>query len=191
MKNYLWQLYDEQGMALPDQGAPKQEIVVRGLLHATGHIWLWRYHEQHVEVLVQRRAHVKINWPGLYDKSAGGHVRLHETPLSAALRKADDELGIVLTPEELQLVGVVRWRGVIGDIGLVENELQWLYIAEARSQFQCKPGKEVETVAWETLPALRRKFKRHSRRFVPYDACYYSLILAALADAANRTVLHR
>ena len=184
MKSYLWQLYDERGKPIPGVGAMKQEVVLKGILHATAHVWLWRENKHHKEVLLQRRARTKINWPGLLDKSAGGHVRLGETPLDAAVRKVRDELGLTVAPEELRAVGTVRWKARIAHNELIENELQYLYIAEAKSAPQLNIGEQVEDIEWKSLGRFRQDLEKSGSHFVPYGQDYFSFILNALEAAA-------
>lgn len=46
------------------------------------------------EIYVHRRTHTKDVYPGCYDVMAGGVLRAGEEPYEAALREADEELGV-------------------------------------------------------------------------------------------------
>ena len=104
----LWQLYDEQGVALEDKGSAKDEVFSKGLLHGAAHVWIWRIKDGIPEVLLQKRAPNKRTWPNRYDISAAGHIDLGETPLDTALREANEEIGLNVTPDKLKHFGVHR-----------------------------------------------------------------------------------
>jgi 8-oxo-dGTP pyrophosphatase MutT (NUDIX family) len=40
------------------------------------------------------------NWPNLWDVSVAGHISAGEGPVEAALREAQEELGVTLVPGE-------------------------------------------------------------------------------------------
>src|SRR4051812_44466637 len=122
MSAQSWQLYDPQGRPLANRRAGKYEVVVNGLLHGSAHVWIWRREGQKLRVLVQQRATRKIYWPGMIDKSAGGHSFLGEDPLATALRKLKQEIGVTAAADQLQLIGTHHWRAVLDDMGLVDNE---------------------------------------------------------------------
>src|SRR6185437_14215939 len=96
----------------------------------SAHVWLWRKTSGKVEILTQKRAAGKINWPCMFDKSAGGHICLGEETLQAAIRRTSHELGVKLENTRLCLLGVNRWWARLGDLDLYENEFQWIYAAE-------------------------------------------------------------
>src|SRR5258708_32182808 len=107
MSSSLWQLYDAQGRPMAARGATKHAVVLKGLRHGAVHVWFWRGGAEGAEILLQKRAASKINWPGRFDKSAGGHIAFGEQPLDTAVRKARSELGLSVKPEDLQQVGVL------------------------------------------------------------------------------------
>lgn len=174
MTTLLWQLYDPQGRPIHDGGAPKLKAIMEGVLHGSAHVWIWRRTGDDIEVLVQRRATVKINWPGRLDKSAGGHITYGEKPIEAAIRKARVELGLELTPEQMQLAGVRYWTSPVDGADMVENEFQWIYIAELADPEIKVPTAEVEAVEWQPLDALLSA--TNSSQYVPYEPLYFSML---------------
>lgn len=161
----------------------KHAVVFKGLLHGSAHVWLWRKSGGKIEVLVQRRAARKINWPHLYDKSSGGHICLGEEPLQTAVRKVGYELGLKLEEPQLCLVGVNRWRMKLGDLGLYENEFQWVYKAEVSEPQLVLASHEVEAVVWKPLSLLMQEVRDPETRglYVPYGTRYFNLLFNDLS----------
>lgn len=185
----IWQLYDRQGRPIAGRGGHKTEVVVKGMLHASAHVWLWRRHGDRIELAVQQRAYGKINWPGRFDKSAGGHVLLGEAPAMTAIRKTQHELGCPLQVDALQLIGVNYWVSSIDETGLHENEFQWLYLAPCPDGALSANDGEVLALSW--LPtdkfweAIRDK--QAAARFVPYGRGYFALLRSGVEQLANLT----
>ena len=181
MSAHLWQLYDTQCRPLPGRGAAKQTVAVRGLLHGAAHVWVWRRRKGAVELLVQRRASYKVNWPGLYDKSAGGHLLLGETPMRAALRKTRTELGLLLPLERIEYVGRQHWCTHIDGTGLLENEFQWLYMTEFQDYALHLNKDEVAEIKWVPASQVVQELARRSASliYVPYGAAYAAMLQAA------------
>ncbi len=170
-----------------DKGGGRYEVAVKGLLHGAAHVWIWRRTDQAVEVLLQQRASGKINWPGLLDKSAGGHIFLGEEPEAAARRKARQELGVTLESTALRPIGVEHWRSVIGDTGLTENEHQWVYVAEIDDPTLRLDSKEVIAVHWKDIEDFNADTLDASRlaKYVPYGEAYYQKLCGAIERAAE------
>jgi isopentenyl-diphosphate delta-isomerase len=173
MTQELWQLYDEQGNALPGKGAIKAAIG-QGLLHAAAHVWIWRRNGTDIEVLLQQRAQGKMTWAGLLDISAAGHIDLGETPLETAIRETREEIGLDVNTANLKLFSVLRTHMTYGDI--IENEFQWLYEHElGKNNLFTLQAKEVDAVVWQPLSIFKTRL--HSRyvraaRQALLSACY-------------------
>lgn len=184
MTTLLWQLYDPQGLPVRDGGAAKLKAIMEGTLHGSAHVWIWRRTPDGIEVLVQKRAANKINWPGLLDKSAGGHITYGQDPIETVIRKAEEELGLTLMPEQLRLVGVCRWNALVGETDIVENEFQWVYTAELANPRVSVPTPEVEAVMWKPLADILSQAGGSSMgQFVPYGQPYFQL----LGESVTRT----
>ena len=82
--------------------APRHRIHAEGHYHRSSHIILFNSRDQ---VFVQLRSMNKDNGAGLWDSSAAGHVDSGESYLECAVRELHEELGIVVTPQALELVG--------------------------------------------------------------------------------------
>lgn len=192
MTTLLWQLYDPQGRPIHDGGAAKLKAVMEGRLHGSAHVWVWRHVGDDIEVLVQKRAATKINWPGRLDKSAGGHITYGERPIETALRKAQAELGLKLLPEQLLLAGIRHWKAQVESADMVENDFQWLYTVELPEPHVNVPTAEVEEVMWKSLGTLQSGAGNDSMKlYVPYGWPYFVMLHDAITqrvDVAFRSV---
>lgn len=189
MTAQTWQTCDPQGRPIPNGGYLKHEVAFRGLLHSVAHVWLWRNRGGYAEVLVQKRAATKVNWPGLYDKSAGGHLAFGEEPLEAAVRRVHEELGIKLKPSQLQLAGVHRWFAELGNTDLIENELQWVYLAEVKNPQIILDQREVQMTYWKTVIELTAEAcagNELAQQYAPYGRPYYLMLQEAMDVVSAR-----
>lgn len=90
-----------------ENGIPTGEIVERtkahqeGTLHHTSHVWVVRYHQGVVQILLQRRSENKDSYPGCYDISSAGHIPAGDDYVESAIRELGEELGLYVDPGEL------------------------------------------------------------------------------------------
>lgn len=186
MTTLLWQLYDQQGRPIDGGGAAKLQAIMTGMLHGSAHVWIWRRTPKGVEVLMQKRAATKINWPGLLDKSAGGHITYGEQPIEAAVRKCALELGVDVPPERLQLAGVCHWQAPVDEANMTENEYQWVYIVELADPEIHVPTAEVEAVMWKPLVDLLPGAGHGLvEQCVPYGLPYFLMLHQAITQTAR------
>jgi isopentenyldiphosphate isomerase len=172
----LWQLYDEQGRALPGQGETKDVVFTQGLLHGAAHVWMWRMRQTGPEVLLQKRASIKRTWPDCYDISAAGHIDLNEDPITAAIREADEEIGLATTEDQLQLIAVHRAH-LVTPTGDLENEFQWVYTLHVPEQNDFVMQEiEVASMEWRALSDFAQQTAAGSDEYVPHGSHYYGLV---------------
>ncbi|MDR0727081.1 MAG: NUDIX domain-containing protein [Rickettsiales bacterium] len=60
------------------------------------------------QILVQKRADAKSNFPGMWDKSVGGGVMAGESIVEAALRETAEEIGLKVGVNDLIYIGSVK-----------------------------------------------------------------------------------
>lgn len=176
----LWQEYNVAGEPV-GEGLTKAQAR-SGILHGASHVWLWRKDNGAVEVLLQKRADDKPTWPGYFDISAAGHIDFGESPIQAALREMDEELGVALTAEELELFFVYHKPAANLPGGIIEEEFQWVYGVEHNNDSFTYVDGEVTSVEWHTLESVRDMVagKLQQKKIVAHRELYFMNLFAAL-----------
>lgn len=178
VKDEKWQGVDEQGRMT---GAVTRPQAAKGALHASSHVWIWRGKGDKLEILLQKRSKDKRTWPGFLDISAAGHVNYPETPLDAALRETQEEIGLDLSPDDLNVLFVHR-AYIVSEKAprTVENELCWVYGYEWTVESDMKfSDLEVDSVIWmdveKFIDLARDELK--GKHIVPHGAAYFEELL--------------
>lgn len=161
-----------------------------GLWHASFHCWLLLGDE----LVLQVRAASRPSWPGKLDATVGGHLLAGEHRLDG-LREIEEEIGLVVTAEQLRHLGRVR---IVNEGGRNREhcEVHLLARGDALDDLRFADG-EVDGVV--TIPAVRlgtvleghvvpvvrhrgRGCPSHVARdaLVPFGPSYWRLLLPAL-----------
>jgi len=106
---------------------PKSKIHIDGDWHRAAHIW---FINSRGELLIQRRAKIKINYPNMWDISAAGHVSAGENSDASALREIEEEIGIKLEKKKLKFLGSLVQQSVLNEGTYIDNEHNDVYLAE-------------------------------------------------------------
>lgn len=175
----LWQLYKDDCNPLPGQGASKDEVYTKGLLHGAAHVWIWRQGKSGKQVLVQKRSATKRTYANMLDISAAGHIDLGETPIQAAIRETEEEIGLIIKEDDLVPIGKLHIN-ISDSSGNIENELRWLYTLQtSQSDFNLQVD-EVGSVQWMDLADFKNEVLPNKGNFVPQGEKYFALLLGNL-----------
>ena len=109
MAEYL-DIVDENGMPT-GQTVERTYAHAHGVRHRTAHVWIVRRNAQtlRVEILLQKRSPNKDSHPGCWDISSAGHIPAGEDYIPSALRELQEELGVSVDAQSLQLCGQRRF----------------------------------------------------------------------------------
>ena len=113
-------------------------VHAENLLHRAVHLFVFNGAG---EIFLQLRSHLKDKMPGRWDSSAAGHVDSGEDYLTAAVREAEEELGIKTTAERLTLETSIQAGPGTG------WEFVRLYTLEWTNPLRW-PAAEIETGQW-------------------------------------------
>jgi 8-oxo-dGTP pyrophosphatase MutT (NUDIX family) len=143
--------------------APRGEAYARGLRHRCSFI-LARDAEN--RIFVHRRTARKLVFPSLYDMFVGGVVGAGETYDEAALREAEEELGVRGLPQPTRLFTFLFEDG---------PRQWWSTVYEVRCEKPVNP--QVEEVAWHEFVTEDELAERLTRwEWVPDGLAAYRML---------------
>ncbi|MGV9706485.1 NUDIX hydrolase [Streptomyces sp. NPDC003483] len=118
--------------------SPRAEAYARGLRHRCVFV---RARDADGRLFVHRRTATKLVFPSLYDMFVGGVVGAGESYDSAALREAEEELGVSGLPDPAFLFKFLYDDGA--------GRTWWSAVYEVRCDLPVNP--QVEEVAWHAF----------------------------------------
>ncbi|MET0901953.1 MAG: isopentenyl-diphosphate Delta-isomerase [Acidimicrobiales bacterium] len=125
-------------------------------------------------VLLTKRSHDKVTWPGVWSNACCGHPQLGETLRGAVERRLRDELGLVIERLAVALPDFT-YRAAMDD-GTVEHERCPVLVAEVKGDPRPRAG-EVADVRWQPWPELVARAAA-----VPGELSPWSVTQVALLD---------
>lgn len=161
---------------MPGKGLTR-ETAMTGMLHGSAHVWVYYEGDAGIEVLLQRRSEDAVTWPSHLDISAAGHIDSGETPIGAALRETQEELGLALHREDLRLLFVYREYATVESTNLIENEYQWVYGYPLDTRIEATEFKgEIHSAQWLPLNELIKlaASPQDSKLLVPHGGLYFA-----------------
>jgi 8-oxo-dGTP pyrophosphatase MutT (NUDIX family) len=176
-KGELWQEYKKNGEPLKNVGHTKEEI---NILHpeivcGTVHVWLYRDAAEGRELLFQLRS-PRVENGNTWDISVGGHINLGETRSAAALREAEEEIGIKINPEDL----IYAFSYKIPGPHAIHNVFLYDY-TDAPSDFHFSDS-EVADLKWVPLKNLDNFLKTGGVKPVLANLDFYWQLLKTHLD---------
>ena len=152
----------------------KSEAHKNGFFHQSAHIWIF---DKNKNVLIQKRAADKDTFPNLWDISVAGHISAGELPIDAAIREVEEEVGIIITKNQLQYIGTSTHK-VTHKINLIDYELHHIYVCNLN--FNIKVLKiqqeEVAKIKMIALNKLISNVNAEHNNFVPHGNDYYTFV---------------
>ena len=165
------------------QGARRGEVHLQGMWHQAFFCWVARPGEREVEILLQHRSDTKDCFPGYFNCSAAGHMRLGES-MREAVRELQEELGVPDQLEDLVAFGTHRQEHLHAN-GLIDREHHALHLLARRiddSELRPDPG-EVQGLAW--VPGSVLLDLAEGRR-TEANVAYLSVSLSAAITSGRR-----
>ncbi|WP_132216247.1 NUDIX hydrolase [Mariniflexile fucanivorans] len=154
----------------------KSIIHQKGYYHHTAHVWL--YNKQG-EVLLSQRSAKKTICPLMWDVSVAGHIDAGETPKQAAVREAQEEIGITISENALQLIGVFECFQSYNN-NIFDNEFHNTFMAEITEPLSelTLQEEEVEALKFVSIHELKKLIENigDDNHFVPSNKAYYELV---------------
>ncbi|MEP2639474.1 isopentenyl-diphosphate delta-isomerase [Roseobacter sp.] len=144
----------------------KLEAHVKGLRHKAVSVFVLRGDE----VLMQQRAMGKYHTPGLWANTCCTHPEWDEDPLTCAIRRLNEEIGVTgLTPTHRHHL---EYRADVGG-GLTEHEVVDVFVAHAPDDLTVNADPdEVMAVSWVAFDDLRAQVDSTPDKFTPWLQIY-------------------
>lgn len=162
----IFDVYDRNGKHLGVKEKSLCHSKNPGFYHKP--VWIWIINSKN-EILVQKRAKCKKNFPGLWDMPSAGHVVAGETSIEGAIRETYEELGIKTKKEDY-----IFLREYIFDEFFEIAQVYLLKLDLEISDFKLQ-SEEVEQVKWMTLKDFEKLF--YSEEFVPFNSDYRTMVI--------------
>lgn len=156
----------------------KMEAHQKGVLHRAFSVFLFN---EKGETLLQQRAASKYHSPLLWTNTCCSHQRDGESNLAAAVRRLNEEMGIVLNESELEDAFSFIYRAEF-DNGLIEHELDHVLIGKLTGYSGGWNPDEVESVRWATPLEIQQEMALNPEHFTAWFRIIFS-------EYANRIAL--
>jgi len=163
----------------------KAEIHKQGLFHNSAHVWIYN---SKGEIMLQLRAKDKDSFPGLWDISVAGHTDSGEKPVESAVREMKEEIGLDVTAEQLEFVGIKKFSQPIINTDWYENEFGYIYFYKFDGDINelSMPDGEVEKIEFVPIDIFEKEInnpKTYSK-YVPYipHREYYNMIIRNISE---------
>jgi isopentenyldiphosphate isomerase len=153
VKEETLDIFDEKGQWIGTEA--RSEVHRLGLWHQTFHCWIYRREKERVYLLFQKRHPQKDTSPNKLDITSAGHLLAGEGPRDG-VRELEEELGLAVSYESLQHIGVIR--DVSGEPGIVDREICHVYGYESDQPLEAYQiqQEELTGLLWIRLDELMR-----------------------------------
>jgi isopentenyldiphosphate isomerase len=147
-----------------------------GLLHREVHVI---FVTPEKEIIFQHREKDKASWPDSLDATAGGHVDPGEDYITAALREAQEETAIEISPKDLVVAGEVRSKIFEPKTGVTNNVIRKCYgylFKGNLEDLKVEEGKIIGFVKYK-LEVLENLSEEEKKKFIPerYEEKYLQM----------------
>ena len=149
----------------------KADVHRDGDWHRAVHVWFVNAENQ---LLLQRRSRTKENHPGLWDVSVAGHISAGETSIQSALREIEEEIGLIIGPDDLHYQFTVREEQILRNGTYIDREFHDVYFVRKDvdlHQVSFNDG-EVEEIKYVSVPELQRRVQHGAAELVPHPEEY-------------------
>ncbi|WP_028389193.1 isopentenyl-diphosphate Delta-isomerase [Legionella fairfieldensis] len=148
------------------------------MLHRAFSVFIYRFHQGAIEILLQQRQINKYHCGGLWSNSCCSHPFVDEEITSAGERRLQEELGIQST---LQTVGRFHYVAAL-DNHFFENELDYVLAGTTNDADIHFNPEEVSAVQWITISDLQQWLKMRPEQFTPWFQQAFDLCKDYLAS---------
>ena len=155
----------------------KSEAHRLGLFHPTVHVWCY---SKEGSILLQQRGAQKKTFPLKWDVSVAGHVGAGEDLVVAAIREAQEEIGLTLAASNLEKIAVFKTEKR-HSVTLFDREFTHTFLYELSEKvILTKQESEVEALQWFSLSAFENMARENNQMLVPNSQNRYEVVTGAI-----------
>jgi len=151
-----------------------------GLFHATVHVW---FYTENGMVLLQQRGRNKDTHPLLWDVSVAGHVGAGEAIELSALREVEEEIGLRISADELDKIGVFKSVQKHHD-DLIDCEFHHTYLSALSVPFEHLRKQDSEVEKLQLMPLIQFSEETWGladlQKYVPHPTDYYATVIKSI-----------
>lgn len=146
----------------------KEQIHIDGDWHRAVHIWIINSKN---EVLMQRRAKTKINYPDMWDISVAGHISAGESSLVSALREIEEEIGVTVLGSDLELIGELTSESIQNKGTYIDKEYNDIYLVRKDIELSemTKQDEEVDDLKYIQVDDLKKWINEKNPELVDHE----------------------
>ena len=176
----LLEIYTEYGEKTGQQ-VERGIVHQKGLLHKAVCVWIMNFKH---ELLVQRRS-PNVSFPNMLDISFSGHIIAGESAIEAIRREGQEELGLIINPQNLRYLFTCREFGFLQEY--IENEIDEVFLYQDDIQISdCKFfDNEVSSIEYIPIDKFRDMIENRASELMPYEA-HYQCLIASLKSRVFR-----
>ncbi len=142
-------VYDSNGCPCGER--PREIVHLQGLFHHVCHLWVCGVWDGVPGIWLQQRQLDRPLYPGCFDLASTGHIDPGETPETAILREAGEEIGLMSGLPSLTPLPPCRQRYARQNDGGFDDELAYPFILRIDGIPPFSPGSEVMGMAFASL----------------------------------------
>ena len=158
----------------------KSEAHKYGWFHPTVHVW---FYTKKGQLLLQQRGKEKDTHPLLWDVSVAGHIGAGEEFESSALREVSEEIGLEITKDELQKIGVFKSIQKHHK-DLIDCEFHHTYLCELKTPLSNLKKQDSEVNALKLISLIQFSEETwgmaNPAKYVPHAMEYYKSVIKAI-----------
>lgn len=148
------------------------------MLHRAFSVFVFRKFNNNIEVLLQKRNQNKYHSGGLWTNTCCGHPHIGENLAYAAEKRLYEEMGIKVP---LQEIGKFHYTATLNN-GLIENEIDHVFIGTYNQDKIPFNPNEVETYEWQIVSELKKKIANSPQLYTPWLAKAFDLATKKLNE---------
>ena len=152
----------------------REECHTKGLWHKAVVIFI--VSSDNKKVLLQQRSSTKKLWPNFWDITAGGHVLSEELGWEAALREAQEEIGISINKNDIEFIGATTSENKKGEI--INRHFNEYYIVHKDVDVKniILQEEEVQDIKWLSKEEISERVEANFKDLTDKIECWHYLL---------------